>query len=98
MAMAARKAPPACSAPSPTMMASATKAGADSTSPPKSHRAVEFMAACSLAFSPRPGGRGGAAPVLLDRLMSGQRGEIDEIGHRGAHLDDLRRLLEPHQQ
>ena len=37
-------------------------------------------------------------PVLLDRLVSGQRREIDEIGYRGAHLDDLRRLLQPHQQ
>src|SRR5260221_4957490 len=46
-----------------------------------------------------PKGRGEmAAPVLLDRLVSGQRGEIDEVGYRRAHLDDLRRLLEPHQQ
>src|SRR5689334_6726734 len=117
MAMAARKAPPACSAPSPAMTASATKAGRDSTSPPRSHRAVGFMAACSLTFPPSPlgeraGVRGRSAlarppspsrcagpslsprgegmplPVLLDRLVSGQRREIDEIGYRGAHLDD----------
>ena len=39
-----------------------------------------------------------AARLSSDRFVGREGGEIDEVGDRGAHLDDLRGLGKPHDQ
>src|SRR5690348_1957675 len=100
MASAASNAAESAMSPRSTKTASAMSAGAASANAPIIHRAIGLLTPRLAPSAPAARHRsGGSSPAVLpDRLVRGERSQIDDVGDVGADLDDLCRPVEANEE